>query len=165
MIKKIVFILLANFLIITNLYAQPYEALKLVPEVQMEPPVKPITFQIGLLKIEAEFVAEGGTSSYKGYVLKRSDVALLQTVVDSLPDDFSRECDARIDACLEEVTSCQEDCNGRTDALIIDLTQTKEELQIERENHASTRMRYTFYGFGGALVSSLTTALILRIVK
>lgn len=131
----------------------------------LESSTKPITFNIGLLKIEAEFIPASGVSPYRGYILKRSDVALLQTVVDSLPDDFSRECDARIGACIEEVTSCQEECNQRVASVIEQLEQTKELLISEREQHDSTRLRYTLYGFGGAIVSSLTTVLILRIAK
>lgn len=128
-------------------------------------PMRPITFNIGLLEIKAEFIPVGGVSPVRGYILKRSDVALLQTVVDRLPDDFSRECDARIGACIDEVTSCQTDCNQRSAAVLEELAQTKDLLIAEKELHDSTRLRYTLYGFGGAIVSSLTTALILRIVK
>jgi len=131
----------------------------------LERVTKPITFNIGLLQISAEFIPAGGISPTRGYILKRSDVALLQTVVDRLPDDFSRECDARIGACIEEVTACQEDCNRRTAAALEELAQTKDLLNAEKELHDSTRLRYTLYGFGGAIVSSLTTALILRIAK
>lgn len=131
----------------------------------LESSTKPITFNIGLLQIRAEFIPAGGVSPTRGYILKRSDVALLQTVVDRLPDDFSRECDARIGACIEEVSSCQTDCNQRSAAVLEELAQTKDLLIAEKELHDSTRFRYTLYGFGGAIVSSLTTALILRIVK
>lgn len=131
----------------------------------LESPIRPITFNIGLLEIEAEFIPAGGISPTRGYILKRSDVALLQTVVDRLPDDFSRECDARIGACIEEVTACQEDCNQRSAAVLEELAQTKDLLVAEREMHDSTRLKYTLYGFGGAIVSSLTTVLILKIAK
>ena len=160
------FLVVALSIIITfnSSYAQPQQ-----PEVQnlpsLEPVVKPIKFNIGLLEISAEFIPEGVPSPYRGYILRRSDVALLQTVVDRLPDDFSRECDARIGACIDEVSSCQEECNQRVSATIEELEQTKELLTSERENHDSTKLRYTLYGFSGAIVSSLTTVLILRIAK
>lgn len=136
-----------------------------VPEMKVSPVVKPITFKIGLLEVTADFVAEGAAAPHKGYILRRSDVALLQTVVDSLPDDFTRECDNRIDSCIAEVESCQEDCNRRTELLIEDLAKAEESLELEKEQHDSTRLRYTLYGFGGAIVSSLTTVLILRVAK
>lgn len=165
-ILLILFSLFAN-----NILAQPLLEVDLdhtpasASPPSLESSTKPITFNIGLLKIEAEFIPAGGVSPYRGYILKRSDVALLQTVVDRLPDDFSRECDFRIRACIDEVTSCQEDCNTRTATLIEQFEQTKEELATEREQHDSTRLRYTLYGFGGAIVSSLTTVLVLRIAK
>lgn len=170
--SRITTVLFLLFSFLTNVaFAQPLLEVDLdhtptvVSPLSLESSTKPITFNIGLLKIEAEFIPASGVAPYRGYILKRSDVALLQTVVDSLPDDFSRECDARIGACIEEVTSCQEECNQRVASAIEQLEQTKELLILEREQHDSTRLRYTLYGFGGAIVSSLTTALILRIAK
>ena len=145
--------------------SEPSRLLLDVPEMQVKPVVKPITFQIGLLKVVADFVPEGAPAPHKGYILRRSDVGLIQTVIDSLPDDFTRECDARVDSCITEVESCQEDCNDRTALLIEDLAKAEEDLATEREQHDSTRLRYTLYGFGGAIVSSLTTVLVLRIAK
>lgn len=136
-----------------------------VPQLKVSPVVKPITFNIGSLKVTADFIAEGAAAPHRGYLLRRSDVGLLQTVVDNLPDDFTRRCDARVDSCIDEVESCQEDCDSRTSLLIEDLEKAQEDLAEEREQHDSTRLRYTLYGFGGAIVSSLTTVLILRVAK
>ena len=166
MLKNTISILLSAIMLIGTVNAQPTVSTEEVPVTEFAAPnmvVRPITFNIGLLEIKAEFVDEGAAAQYKGYLLKRSDVALLQTVVDSLPDDFSRECDSRIGACLDEVTSCQTDCDQRVEQTISELHQTKDLLVSERELHSSTKMRYTLYGFGGAIVSSLTTALIIKI--
>ena len=164
LLKSILVANLSISLLFSNTFAQQQQVEEQnIPS--LEPVVKPIKFNIGLLEISAEFVPEGAPAPYRGYMLRRSDVALLQTVVDRLPDDFSRECDARIGACIDEVSNCQEECNQRVAATIEELAQTKELLLSERENHDSTRLRYTLYGFGGAIVSSLTTALILRIFK
>ena len=160
----IVSILIVSLLASNSAYGQPQEQ----SEVEFPAPtltVRPIKFTIGLLEINAEFVDEGVSSPYKGYVLRRSDVALLQTVVDRLPDDFSRECDARIGACIDEVSNCQSECDQRMSNVTQELFATKELLTLERDQHQETRFRYALYGFGGAIVSSLTTVLIIKLVN
>ena len=165
MYRNLITFILTFFLLTNNIvWAQPqssesgeFPAPSLV--------VRPIKFTIGLLEINAEFVDEGVSSPYKGYVLRRSDVALLQTVVDRLPDDFSRECDARIGACIDEVSNCQNECDQRMSNITQELLSTKELLTLERDQHQETRFRYALYGFGGAIVSSLTTVLIIKLVN
>lgn len=167
---KVVSLFLCLTLLFGKAYGQPSQGgeaspLKPLMAVELESSLKPITFQIGSLTVKGKALRQGQAAPYKGYILTRSDVGLLKTVVDAVPEDFTRHCDLRIDACVAELSTCQTDCNARVDAITKELNRTKESLALETESHSETRFWYTVYGFGGAVAASLTTALITRIVK
>ena len=82
MLNKILSLLIVIISFVGNAYGQqqvaqegassrsePSRLLLDVPEMQVKPVVKPITFQIGLLKVVADFVPEGAPAPHKGYIL------------------------------------------------------------------------------------------------
>lgn len=167
---KFISLFLCLTFLFNNAYGQPTQSEEEAPTrplltVELETRLRPITFQIGSLTITGEHLEKDYPAPYRGYILSRSDVGLLKTVVDSVPEDFTRHCDQRIDACIAELQVCQSDCNTRVEAIMQELTSTKERLTLETERHGETRFWYTIYGFGGAVAASLTTALIIRIVN
>lgn len=168
--RKITSLFLCLTFLFNNAYGQPTQSEEGAPTrplltIELEPRLRPITFQIGSLTITGEQLEKDYPAPYRGYILSRSDVGLLKTVVDAVPEDFTRHCDQRIDACISELQVCQSDCNARVEAIMAELTSTKERLTLETERHGETRFWYTVYGFGGAVAASLTTALIIRIVN
>lgn len=133
------------------------------PGIPFSSPLKPITFKIGLLEVKPIPIPAGTLTPHKGYLLKRSDIGLLKTVVDNVSSDFTRQCDTRISTYRDELDNCQEDCNERVLDINLQIDKLETSLEQEKELHDSTRLKYTLYGFGGAVVSSLVTALVLRI--
>ena len=168
--RKVISLFLCLTFLFNNAYGQPSQSEEEVSvrpllTVELEARLRPITFQIGSLTVTGEFLDKDYPAPYRGYILSRSDVGLLKTVVDSVPEDFTRHCDQRIDACIAELQTCQADCNTRVETIMQELTSTKELLVLETEKHGDTRFWYTIYGFGGAVAASLTTALIVRIIN
>lgn len=159
MFKALVILLLSTSFSFGQLQILPLKE----PGIPLRSPLKPISFKIGLLEVKPLPISEGTLTPYKGYLFKRSDIGLLKTVVDNVPSDFTRQCDTRISNYKDELDNCQEECNERVLDLNLQVDKLETSLAEEKDLHDSTRLKYTIYGFGGAVVSSLVTALVLRI--
>ena len=164
MFKKIIVLLTLVTFILPPAWAQPS------PTSESEDPMGfirgvSIELEMGDLTLETQFIREGEQAIFDGYLFRIEDVAQIKTVLDTVHNDYRRECDARITTLMGDIMQCQTDCDLRTKGLISDLSMTKLTLEDEIKNHALTRKQYMLAGVGSAILASALTGFIVYIVK